>query len=246
MNKKETIFMRKILIRVLSMLGLLLVAGFLQAATNFQSVENKITKETSIQQLELRSDQGKVVLEGQAASLKDKMEAEKIAEDELNIDVANNIVLSDVRKTDEEIALDVIARIKAKSTRTYLFNTLSAESQTGRVILRGKVRDAYLSDIAEKAAMEVPGVQSVENRIEILPVSTGDDRLRLALYRRLNRDLSLGRYFLGAQPSINIIVEHGRVTLLGVVDTEVDRARARSLITGITGVLSVDNQLRVQ
>jgi osmotically-inducible protein OsmY len=50
---------------------------------------------------------------------------------------------------------------------------------------------------------------------------------------------------MGAQPSINIIVDHGRVTLQGFVDTESDRVLAGSLIRQMSGVLSVDNQLRV-
>ena len=44
-------------------------------------------------------------------------------------------------------------------------------------------------------------------------------------------------------PPIHIIVEHGHVTLTGVVPSGVDRALARSLATG-QGELSVVNALR--
>jgi len=44
-------------------------------------------------------------------------------------------------------------------------------------------------------------------------------------------------------PPIHIVVENGRVTLTGVVATEVDRVLARSLATGHGG-LSVTNELR--
>ena len=46
-----------------------------------------------------------------------------------------------------------------------------------------------------------------------------------------------------ANPPIHIIVEHGRVTLTGVVQSEVDRMLARSLATQF-GALSVTNDLK--
>ena len=45
-----------------------------------------------------------------------------------------------------------------------------------------------------------------------------------------------------ANPPIHIIVERGRVTLTGVVNSNVDRMLARSLATGF-GELSVTNEL---
>jgi osmotically-inducible protein OsmY len=46
-----------------------------------------------------------------------------------------------------------------------------------------------------------------------------------------------------ANPPIHIIVERGRVTLTGVVNSNVERMLARSLATG-WGELSVTNELR--
>ena len=46
-----------------------------------------------------------------------------------------------------------------------------------------------------------------------------------------------------ANPPIHIIVEHGKVTLTGVVSSNVERMLARSLATG-WGELSVTNSLR--
>jgi osmotically-inducible protein OsmY len=44
-------------------------------------------------------------------------------------------------------------------------------------------------------------------------------------------------------PPIHIVVEHGRVTLTGVVQSDVDRMLARSLATQF-GALSVTNALK--
>jgi hyperosmotically inducible protein len=47
-----------------------------------------------------------------------------------------------------------------------------------------------------------------------------------------------------ANPPVHIVVEHGRVTLTGVVQSEVERTLARSLATGQFGVMSVANNLK--
>jgi len=236
----------KIKILLLVLATLTLQANLLLAETSFDTVRNKISEKTSIQYLDLREEQGRVVLEGRAGTLKDKMEAEKIAKDKLKKDVVNNIILADSQKTDREITLDVVAKIQHKSARSYLYNTLAVDTKGGNVILSGKVRDAVFSNIAEEAAMEVPGVRSIENKIEILPVSAGDDRLRILISSRFSSDTHLQKYFLGPQPSISIIVENARVILIGIVNTQGDHSRAAILARGVSGVLSVDNQLQVE
>lgn len=210
-----------------------------------EEVKRKILEKANIENLQIRVEGESVVLEGRAPLLKDKWEAGKIAKKELKKDVKNDIIVADQQRSDEEITLDVVAKIKRSAPQNYVFDSLSVKTVNGHVILMGKVRNANLYDIAAKAAAEVPGVKSVENQIEILAPSAQDDRLRLAIYRRLRNDDRLFYYFMGAQPSINIIVDRGRVTLQGYVDTEVDRMVAGTLVRQMSGVLSVNNELRV-
>lgn len=224
----------------------LLISGTVLAASTFGNLENKILEKTRIEQLAITQDNGHVLLEGRATVLKDKIEAENIARRELKTDIVNHIQLSGNVKSDRELTLDVVSRIQGRSSRSYLFNTLSVETRDGIVILTGKVRDAYLAKQAEEAAMEVSGVRSVENRVEILGVSAGDDRLRNLIYRRLQHDDRLFAYFIPAQPSIQIIVDRARVTLVGFVNTEADRARAAILARQVTGSLGVENRLQVE
>jgi osmotically-inducible protein OsmY len=47
-----------------------------------------------------------------------------------------------------------------------------------------------------------------------------------------------------ANPPIHIVVERGRVTLTGVVNSEVDRMLARSLAATQFGAFSVKNELK--
>jgi len=150
-----------------------------------------------------------------------------------------------VVRSDQEILNDFVAKFRARVGSDYVFNSVSASCENGNIVLEGKVRDAYIKDRATDAAKKVEGVASITNRIEILPVSSFDDRLRVAIYRRLRRDGILFNYFVGKDPGINIIVNGSRVTLVGTVNSEVDRVRAASRVRELSGVLSVDNQLVV-
>ena len=49
-----------------------------------------------------------------------------------------------------------------------------------------------------------------------------------------------------ADPPIHVVVEHSRVTLTGAVQSEVDKALARSIATGQFGVMYVTNNLKTE
>ena len=99
---------------------------------------------------------------------------------------------------------------------------------------------------AEAAVRDVPGVTSVTNNIEVLPLSPGDDRIRQRVLRTLaSQGGSLYRYFLGANPSIRIIVNRGRVSLEGYADSRADANQAYILARGVPGTFAVTNNLKV-
>jgi hyperosmotically inducible periplasmic protein len=76
-------------------------------------------------------------------------------------------------------------------------------------------------------------------------VSFFDDGLRVRLFRSIYGYPTLQKYVLGVQKPIRIIVQNGHVTLMGVVDSEMDRNIAGMRANGVPGVFSVDNQLQV-
>jgi osmotically-inducible protein OsmY len=47
-------------------------------------------------------------------------------------------------------------------------------------------------------------------------------------------------------PPIHVIVEHGHVTLLGIVNSQMDRQKAEAVARGISGVFSVTDQIRLE
>jgi hypothetical protein len=80
----------------------------------------------------------------------------------------------------------------------------------------------------------------------VLPLSPEDDRLRVALYRTLyNWDSPLFRYATQSIPSIHIIVDRGRATLKGIVDSKADAQLAYIRARGVPGLFDVKNELVV-
>lgn len=113
------------------------------------------------------------------------------------------------------------------------------------VILLGQVSRPSLKSDAERAVKRIEGVEHVENRIEVLPASPGDDRLRQDLFNAIYRYAPLQHYGVGSNRPIRIIVNHGHVTLEGVVDRESDKNMAGIRANGVAGVFSVQNNLVV-
>jgi hypothetical protein len=110
------------------------------------------------------------------------------------------------------------------------------------------------------------GVDEVAEKIEVLPTSPNDDRIRWATFDRIFADDFLSRYapggvheglqqvrhephFPGMQPvgihPTHIIVKNGRTTLLGLGDSAADRQLAKVRACDVTGVFEVENSLAV-
>ena len=135
----------------------------------------------------------------------------------------------------------------AKSVNRYvhftIFDDVNANVKDGVVTLTGRVTMPYKRDDIMKRVSDVGGVREVRDNIEVLPVSQSDDRLRYRIARAIYSNPNFWNYAIGPNPSIHIIVEHGRVTLTGVVNSNVDRMLARSLVDQF-GVMSVRNDLK--
>jgi hyperosmotically inducible protein len=126
-----------------------------------------------------------------------------------------------------------------------VFDDLGYQVDGYTVTLTGYVRRPALKSDAENVMKGIEGVEKVVNQIVVLPPSPMDDRIRRATYRAVYGAPPLDRYGLQAVPSIHIIVQNGKVTLVGVVDNESDKNVAGMKANGVSGVFSVVNQLRV-
>jgi hyperosmotically inducible protein len=147
-----------------------------------------------------------------------------------------------------------------------VFDDLHFAIKGSTVILRGEASRPTLKSAAENAVKKIEGVQTVENEIEVLPLSPNDDRIRAAVYRNIYSQPTLQRYTSNRGPQFNsltrrtmgitqdppigwhaihIIVKNGNVTLKGVVQNSSDAAIAGMRANTTPGVFSVDNDLMV-
>jgi hyperosmotically inducible periplasmic protein len=145
-------------------------------------------------------------------------------------------------RRDQRIANDIVRQVNTYSRFT-IFDDVNISVESGLVTLTGKVTMPYKKNDIAKRVADVQGVREVMNQIDVLPVSPFDEELRLRIARAIYGNPSFWNYAAMANPPIHIIVEHGKVTLTGVVNSNVERMLARSLATG-WGELSVTNSLR--
>ncbi len=126
-----------------------------------------------------------------------------------------------------------------------VFDNLAYRVDGTTVTLLGQVARPTLKSDAEKVVKNIEGVTRVNNQIQVLPLSPMDDQARVAEYRAIYGFQGLDRYAMQAVPSIHIIVENGKVTLEGAVDTQADKDLAALRANTVAGVFSVANNLQV-
>jgi len=126
-----------------------------------------------------------------------------------------------------------------------VFDNISYKVDGYNVTLYGQVVRPSLKSDAENVVKHIEGVERVDNKIEVLPPSPMDDRLRIQLFHAIYGYEPLQKYALGVQKPIRIIVKNGHVTLEGVVDNEADKNAAGIRANGVPGIFSVTNNLQV-
>ena len=145
-------------------------------------------------------------------------------------------------RTDGQLSDDVVRSVNTYSRFT-VFDDVRVDVQNAVVVLTGRVTMPFKKDEIAKRAAGVEGVKAVRNDIGVLPPSPFDEELRHKVARAIYGNAAFWRYAAMPNPPIHILVEGGRVTLTGVVQSEVDRTLARSLATG-QGEISLTNALR--
>src|SRR5438093_4753848 len=148
--------------------------------------------------------------------------------------------------TDSEIAAKAAHEIRMYSRYT-IWDNINLRVNDGNVALLGQVSQPFKKQNLQRIVQHVPGVTSVTNELEVLPVFFNDDNLRLRVARSIYRDPALSRYAIQAVPPIHIIVKNGQVTLEGVVNNELEKnvAFMRASSAGLS-FGPVQNHLRVE
>jgi osmotically-inducible protein OsmY len=136
----------------------------------------------------------------------------------------------------------------AESIRNYakfsIFDDVNIHVEDRNVTLTGRVTIPLKKDEIGKRVARIDGIRTFTNDIGVLPVNQMDQRLRVVIANAIYNHQAFWRYAELANPPIHIIVENQRVTLTGMVDSNVDRMLAYSLAQ-VGGNLGVENKLRV-
>lgn len=162
---------------------------------------------------------------------------------------------------------------KAVSNLRYfgVFDWVTVSLQERNLIVGGYASRPELKSEVERALRQIQGVESVEDRMEILPLSPNDNRIRIAVYNRIYTQGALRKYNAnqgsvahalgpGAMRSpvmaggityypptgyhaIHIVVKNGRVQLFGTVLNPGDVNLAGLMANGVPGAFSVTNHL---
>jgi osmotically-inducible protein OsmY len=147
-----------------------------------------------------------------------------------------------VERKDLQVFNDIAEQVN-RYTQLTVFDSISASVDEGRVVLSGWVTMPYKRDDLERRVRKVEGVATIDNKIGVLPVSQFDDELRFRIARAIYGHSSFWNYAAMANPPIRVVVNRGRVTLEGVVQSNVERMLARSLASGF-GEFALKNELK--
>lgn len=151
-----------------------------------------------------------------------------------------------------------------------VFDDINFTIKGKSIVLNGYASRPILKSDAGNALKGIPGVESVDNQIEVLPNSPMDDRIRAAVYNAIftgplsKYNANAGRVGGRGGPSvarmaggitndppigfhaIHIIVKNGNVILKGAVLNSGDSNIAEIKANGVSGVFSVTNQIGVE
>jgi hyperosmotically inducible protein len=172
----------------------------------------------------------------------------------------------------QEDTMRIVKDVQKKLSRltTYnVFDDLHFAIKGKTLILSGYASRPILKSDAGNAVKGIPGVESIDNQIEVLPNSPNDDRIRAAVYNsiysfpalskynanrgRVGRNNSIARMAGGITQdppigfhAIHIIVKNGNVILRGAVLNANDANMAQIRANSTFGAFSVTNELGIE
>jgi len=151
-----------------------------------------------------------------------------------------------------------------------VFDDINFTIKGKTIVLNGSASRPIVKSDAGNALKGIPGVDSVDNQMEVLPLSSLDDRIRAGVYNAIYTSPPLSKYNANAgrvggrnssvarmaggitnDPplgfhAIHIIVKNGNVILKGAVLNSGDSSIAEIKANGVSGVFSVTNQIGIE
>jgi osmotically-inducible protein OsmY len=139
-------------------------------------------------------------------------------------------------------------RIETSAKQSYVFKTylagddIKVQSKDGLVTLTGTVLDASHSDLAQETVANLPGVKSVDNKLEVKggrPAENSD----VWIHMKVKTALLFHRNVSGTGTEVD--VKDGIVTLRGEADNKAQKQLTAEYARDIEGVKDVNNKMTV-
>jgi osmotically-inducible protein OsmY len=215
-------------------------------ATIQQKIEARLVKAkiTSEGQVDVGVKNGSVVLTGAVTTVAAQRNAERLARKEAKF-VENRVQVIPAPRPDADIVKDVRREILGYPRLT-VFDSIDIGVADGFVVLSGSVQEPYRRNDIERAVTRIAGVRAVKNEIGIQDASPFDARLRWQIYSRIygHVDSVLPGAGQRIDAPVRIVVDHGKVTLTGWVNSAVDRTLV-GLAARETLAFNVDNRVKI-
>jgi hyperosmotically inducible periplasmic protein len=249
---EEYLSMRRILsIGLAVLLAGALGSGAWAAAPVDQALQaalaERLASKPQYQNVRVAVDDRIATLTGTVDNLRAKLDAERTARKYRSVAaVVNHIEVAGPEVPDAELAQRLARRMAAdRSFQDNVFNFFRLGVEDGVITISGYAYGYPARDSALALARNASGARDVVDRIEVLPLSRNDDRIRVQAVRRIYNATGLGRYAMNPAHPIRVIVKNGHVTLEGAVLNEMDRTLAGMAANAVSGVFSVTNNLEV-
>jgi hyperosmotically inducible protein len=197
-------------------------------------------------QVNVEVKNGIATLTGTVDSYGQEMRAVRTARHQRGVtSVVDNIQVSTEGVSSQQLIKNVRHEVLMYPYYT-VFDHITFSVEGNRLTVAGQVTQPYKKSDLGNILAGIRGVTLVKNDIQVLPLSTFDDHIRLAVAERIYRDPMFSNYANQANPPIHIVVNNGDVTLYGVVNSKVDRMKAEIDARFATTYLGLTNNLQVE
>jgi hyperosmotically inducible periplasmic protein len=212
-----------------------------------QELDKKFRGKDDFKGVTYTVEDGVVQLAGTVDLYARKVKADERAHDIDHVQsVSNQIQVAGSTVSDAELQEKLANKLRYdRIGQGIIFNNLKLSVRNGMVEIAGNVRDEAGRASAIAIASNMPGVKGVRDEIQVAPASNFDDDLRVNIARAIYGDPTFTMYANDPQAPIRIVVDRGRVTLEGVVNSQVDKQLAYSRAAQVPGAFSVTNNLVV-
>jgi len=240
--------------------GVLLSVGLLSAALAAETsaasrydnqlqtaVTQKLASKNQYSNVKANVEDGIVTLTGTVDLYQRKVDATKLARKIANAQgVRNLITVAGASIPDEQLEQKLATKLTyVREGYDSTFDYFALGVKDGVVTLEGQDRTGVGRDEAMADIASMPGVKDVIDKVTIAPVSNFDDGLRLRAARAIYGDPALRKYAIDPSRPIRIIVDNGHVTLVGAVNSVMDKQIAGMRAGRLFGAFSVENKLEV-